>query len=544
MLAAQSGSAPLAVALRALGAPSSLQTALRVQDVSTVDELEALSNHELKGFGLTPLMQRHLVLCARRPDACENVATPGMRGRRLAECVDMRQPGMCAIKKRRGRCAGKGVWGCDKTCGMCDAASNAGGASKADNETDDEDAPDAGSTSQTKYDGNDDGNVTTIIGDVSTSSGIVLSACVDRREASKCEAKKMNGECNTWGCDKTCGKCSALEHANAEMKVVGTRSRRSIWWVYQVTRAGGYATVVVPTLCKRVNRLSILVDRLSQMSCIGEVMIVSRPPCINEVKQLLATHVERMKRIQVQSAPVSVIDMGGWDQLYGPATRFFAAIRARQGILVHLDDDEMPCEQQVCRLAKQALLEPVGLYGHHKRICTSVGYTAPASPSDLRRFHKAPFNVLLTLFAATSRFVNDAFVRYFGSYAEPLASTRGNGEDIAYNHFLLRHFNRTPTYVQKAHCGQLIINGTDVYKGGFSKLNDAVGISANQHHYRLRRRMCRFLWRMPDWGSVGRLGPQQYPSLTLNNAGCSMGDAVRCRMENASVDSGGERSAL
>ena len=161
--------------------------------------------------------------------------------------------------------------------------------------------------------------------------------------------------------------------------------------------------------------------------------------------------------------------------------------------LVHLDDDEMPCEQQVCRLAKQALIEPVGLYGHHKRICTSVGYMVPASPSDLRRFHKAPFNVLLTLFAATSRFVNDAFVRYFGSYAEPLASTRGNGEDIAYNHFLLRHFNRTPTYVQKAQCGQLIINGTDVYKGGFSKLNDAVGISANQHHYRLRKRMCRFL---------------------------------------------------
>ncbi|KOO23076.1 hypothetical protein Ctob_008945 [Chrysochromulina tobinii] len=34
------------------------------------------------------------------------------------------------------------------------------------------------------------------------------------------------------------------------------------------------------------------------------------------------------------------------------------------------------------------------------------------------------------------------------------------------------HFNRTPTYVRKATCEELYINGSDVYEGGFSKLND------------------------------------------------------------------------
>ncbi len=511
--AAQQGSVPLAVALHAISAPSSLQTALRVQDVSTVDDLQALQNHELEAFGMTPMMQQHLAHCASHPDACVSVAALGTRGRRLAQCTDKRRPGKCAVKKRFGQCRERGVWGCDKTCGKCQAAPSDVGSSQANGDDDDDDDGEA-----------EDANVTSYI--VPSS---IQSTCVDRRREGKCAMKKLSGECNTWGCDKTCGKCSALQQAlaDAEMKVVGTRSRNSIWWVYQVTRTGGYASVVVPTLCKRVDRLAVLVDRLSMMACIGEVMLVSREPCITEVKHMLITHVERMQQIEARSvAPVTVIDMGGWDRLYGPASRFFAASRARQSVLVHLDDDEIPCEQQVCRLARQALLEPIGLYGHHKRICTSRGYKSPGDPSNIRWWTKAPFNVLLTLFAATSRHVNDAFVRYFASYAEPLASSRGNGEDIAYNHFLLRHFNRTPTYVPKADCGALFINGSDVYEGGFSKLNDNVGISANLHHYRLRKRMCRHLWALPHWGSHGRIGPHKYYKLVPNASSGGVRSAV------------------
>ena len=133
---------------------------------------------------------------------------------------------------------------------------------------------------------------------------------------------------------------------------------------------------------------------------------------------------------------------------------------------------------------------------------------------NTNHWHATHFNVLLTLFASTSRFVNDAFLRKFDGYAEPLASTRGNGEDLAYNHFLLRHFNRTPTYVREATCEELYINGSDVHEGGFSKLNDQVGISAGVHHYRLRRRICKHLWKLPDWGTIGKVGPIDPDRLT------------------------------
>ena len=420
--------------------------------------------------------------------ATEAKAGKGMRqqfeGRRLwhgtrFSCSDLRPPGKCRVKKAAGECASN-LWGCDRTCGKCDPKK-----SELD-EVDDQ---------------------------MPASSDPM---CKDEKPRDKCRVLRNDGRCETWGCDRTCGNCADVRKmlASAEMKMISQRSRKSEWWVKYMRETGGYATAVVPTLCKRVDRLALLVGELSSMNCIGEVMIVSRDPCVVRVQEMLEKNAAVIKARSRVGVKTTAVDMGGWDQIYGPAARFVAASRARESVLIHLDDDEVPCEKQVCRLALHALMEPIGLYGHHKRVCTDRGYTTPGNPMNTNHWHATHFNVLLTLFASTSRFVNDAFLRKFDGYAEPLASTRGNGEDLAYNHFLLRHFNRTPTYVRKATCEELYINGSDVHEGGFSKLNDQVGISAGVHHYRLRRRICKHLWKLPDWGTIGKVGPIDPDRLT------------------------------
>ena len=492
-----SGSVPSAVAIRRFGAPARLEEKLRKWNDSTAEDLALLlTTGTASGISITH--RRRLIDCSRGAALCDGAADDGieteakagegmrqhLEGRRLwhstrFSCSDLRPPGKCSGKKAAGECASN-LWGCDRTCGKCDPKK-----SELD-EVDDQ---------------------------MPASSDPM---CKDEKPRDKCRVLRNDGRCETWGCDRTCGKCADVRKmlASAEMKMISQRSRKSEWWVKYMRETGGYATAVVATLCKRVDRLALLVGELSSMNCIGEVMIVSRDPCVVRVQEMLEKNAAVIKARSRVGVKTTAVDMGGWDQIYGPAARFVAASRARESVLIHLDDDEVPCEKQVCRLALHALMEPIGLYGHHKRVCTDRGYTTPGNPMNTNHWHATHFNVLLTLFASTSRFVNDAFLRKFDGYAEPLASTRGNGEDLAYNHFLLRHFNRTPTYVRKATCEELYINGSDVYEGGFSKLNDEVGISAGVHHYRLRRRICKHLWKLPDWGTIGKVGPIDPDRLT------------------------------
>jgi len=336
---------------------------------------------------------------------------------------------------------------------------------------------------------------------------------------------KAEGRCNEWGCDWTCGRCHLPNYRPMRLETMKLVKdfpfddfdtvRKGDWWLSYAYLTGGFTTVVVPTLCKRLDRLKLLADNLGNMSCVREVMITTAGPCVAQVHDML-----RLTTPQAANM-TTVADMGEWDTIYGPASRFLAARRASGTVLVHLDDDEFPCERQLCLLAAKALKEPIGIYGQHKRTCNEEkGYQIRG---DMRRpyaWARAKFNVLLTLFASTSRAFNDAFVRHYDNYATTLASTRGNGEDIAYSHFLLRFYNRTPTFVQKYPCNRWEVNGTSVmspYFGGFSKLDDHAGMSDRKFfHYMTRRRLCRMLWNRTSWTiAVGHRAPQLVPTTKL-----------------------------
>ena len=415
-------------------------------------------------------------------------------------CRDLRKKGKCLEKKAAGLCS-KYPWGCDSTCNTCEKAQHMAKSLS---------IPFMWEVKLAK----------------SKRSG--LGSCKDQRPYLKCRQRKLEGHCSGWGCDFTCGKCTTSARnttklAQQQPRAFAINSRRSLWWVQHKIRMGGFATVVVPTLCKRVGRLALMVNALRQMHCVGEIMLTTRGLCMRHIRKLQLEEANTSVPCTISShgcdkwgnrvssvrdnishplANIVVKDMDEWDLIYGPAARFLAASRARTSVLVHMDDDEIPCEAQVCKLAVRALREPIGLYGYPKqgRVCINKGY-------KVIRYKGMPFNVLLTLFAATSRIFNDAFVRHFSRYAELLVSSKGNGEDLAYNHFLLRYYNRTPTLLRKEECTEWIVNGSDVYEGGYAKLNDAVGMSARANHYRFRKRVCRHLWDRNDWQNVGKFGP-------------------------------------
>ena len=328
-------------------------------------------------------------------------------------------------------------------------------------------------------------------------------ACRDyRKKSSKCNEFKAAGQCNSaWGCDWTCGKCHLP--SGWQSKKAGERYQKYLfddyetvrygnWWLSYAYAAGGYATIVVPTMCKRLERLRLLVTTVSQYGCVREVLISSRRPCVDLVQAAL-------RGASTGNATLRVIDMGEWDSIYGPASRFLASRYATGNVLVHIDDDELPCEQQVCTLAARALKEPIGIYGHHKRQCDETGYYMRGNAKRLRNLARANYTVILTLFAATSRAFNDAFIRHFDQYATLLASTHGNGEDIAYSHFLRRFYGRLPSFVQKSQCGHWEVNGTDVWAASSAKLNDNVGMSAMRVHYKLRMKLCQQFWARLAW---------------------------------------------
>ena len=418
-------------------------------------------------------------------------------------CRDLRRQGKCEEKKAAGECS-QYPWGCDRTCNTCEEARHLAKSLT---------MPFMWEIREAKKQLQGYGN------------------CKDQRPYLKCRQRKAEGHCSGWGCDFTCGKCSPSTRNKTKLtriKNYAIKAKKSLWWVQHTIKQGRFATVVVPTLCKRLDRLALMVNALKQMHCVGEIMLTSRGPCMENINRMQLEEVnesvpctisgrgcnkwgERVASAAVHMTPPARLvtkDMGEWDKIYGPAARFLAASRARMSVLVHMDDDEIPCEAQVCKLAVRALREPIGLYGYAKqgRVCINKGY-------KVIRYKGMAFNVMLTLFASTSRLFNDAFVRHFSRYSELLVSSKGNGEDLAYNHFLLRYYNRTPSVLKVEECSEWIINGSDVYNKGYSKLNDAVGMSSRVNHYRMRKRICRHLWDRKDWQNIGKFGPNSVENL-------------------------------
>lgn len=135
---------------------------------------------------------------------------------------------------------------------------------------------------------------------------------------------------------------------------------------------------------------------------------------------------------------VDVIDLDASG--IGVASRYFAAAKARNDILVHLDDDLVPSQTMLQDLVDKVASEAgfpsyphahaPGLYGASSqfRCCGVSGLLNCRYPRD------SP-TLVLTSLAACSKALNTRYLDFFDAYRPLLLLNRGNGEDITYSHF-------------------------------------------------------------------------------------------------------------
>jgi len=121
---------------------------------------------------------------------------------------------------------------------------------------------------------------------------------------------------------------------------------------------------------------------------------------------------------------------------FGAASRFFAVQDAIYENILFLDDDLLPSTKLVSDLLEKVKEEPIGLYGPCARYC---GGRYILNPKE--------YNTILTNLAMTSKQVVQNYLENFSVYKKFLVESKGNGEDLSFNHCLRTHFGAQPTHV-------------------------------------------------------------------------------------------------
>jgi cellulose synthase/poly-beta-1,6-N-acetylglucosamine synthase-like glycosyltransferase len=153
---------------------------------------------------------------------------------------------------------------------------------------------------------------------------------------------------------------------------------------------------------------------------------------------------------------------------FGAASRFFAVEEAIYENILFLDDDLLPSNKFVSDLLQKVKEEPIGLYGPYPRYCGGRYIYNPKN-----------YNVVLTGLAMTSKKVVQNYLQNFSVYKDFLVESRGNGEDLSFNHNLRTNLGVHPTCVG----------------GEFTKLDETTieGFSAyskRRTHNHFRHRFC------------------------------------------------------
>lgn len=120
----------------------------------------------------------------------------------------------------------------------------------------------------------------------------------------------------------------------------------------------------------------------------------------------------------------------------GGAIRFFAP--CNYDYIVFLDDDHLPSEEYIDKGIHMLKKNPTGLFGNSSRTCAEKYIMRP----------KKDYNMILTQCMFVHRDTLKTILSKFESYRELLISTRGNGEDIVFNHIYRKIFKKIPILIK------------------------------------------------------------------------------------------------
>ena len=166
---------------------------------------------------------------------------------------------------------------------------------------------------------------------------------------------------------------------------------------------------------------------------------------------------------------VKVFDDFANNHKYYASRRYIGmAEKATNDIIISLDDDELPSEALINNLVKAVRTDPNRLYGALPRACDKTGYSSKRRKDYNMVLHPmAVKKDIVKAYSDTELKKNQAFLK----------QTKGNGEDILFNHFYRQYTGNDPQAV----------------KGKLYFMDKSNGYSSNSSHYTIRSKLCKRL---------------------------------------------------
>ena len=327
----------------------------------------------------------------------------------------------------------------------------------------------------------------------------------------------------------TSARCSALP--TARNRSTPARARRN------ASRPGDSLSGAAPMMVRRLlssrvtSELDVSVvipsfDRMQTLHVVLAALLRSRSFAEGTKSEILIAHASnaslsaqsQIGRSTAQACGscdlrrISHLDLVELNAEIGCTVRYLAATHARNPVVIHLDDDNIPTAGLLSALARAVAIRSIPLAGPTGRRCGAAGYCNRAGDVDMGpwrggcrgrpRCAATDASFVLTNVAAVPFDINARFVAAFRDrrlpYRALMAHTHGEGCDLIFNVFLYDHGLGEPIIVGKLEHND--VDDDDVSYRHVAKTQLHGGYQNSDAHFSTRAAICRCF-------AAGRFGP-------------------------------------
>ena len=192
---------------------------------------------------------------------------------------------------------------------------------------------------------------------------------------------------------------------------------------------------------------------------------------IDVIDEIIVAH--GLPEYTIKSGLSKVIDINDYEnqKKYFALRKFIVANKCKNNTVLILDDDLLASKDYIYKLIKTYNNDRLNLYGGYKRTCSKNGYYTD----------KNDYNNILTGYCLTSKIVITSVINEIlqSPYLSRILKNKGNGDDLLFNYYFKKIFNKTPIYVEDKN----IIH-----------LDETNGYSSKSNHYKIRDQLCKDLY--------------------------------------------------
>ena len=206
----------------------------------------------------------------------------------------------------------------------------------------------------------------------------------------------------------------------------------------------------------RPHNLETLLPGLNEIDVIDEIIVAHGLPEYTVISDLS-----------------KVIDVNDYEnqKKYFALRKFMLASKCKNNTILILDDDLLASQDYIHKLIKIYNNDRLNLYGGYKRVCSKDGYHTD----------KQDYNSILTGYCLTSKKVIVSVLEEIlkSPYLKRILENKGNGDDLIFNYYFKKIFNKTPIFVDDKN---------------ITHLDESNGYSSKPNHYKVREQLCKDLY--------------------------------------------------